>query len=195
MEEKTRFDKVILSVVVLIGAVFIGISSFSVFKNNSSMQQASTASLATLKTKKADVPVNGICGSANEKVFESSPSANLCSTGNASVVILEENDLGKFYMWQCLGINNGITASCRATANIKETSKKVDAKCGDSDGTKIASLPSSQTKYCEIGNYVKGDCSIPIYDSENKEWKSTCSWSCVGVNGGGEVKCSATLVK
>lgn len=193
--ENSKFDKIVLAVVIIIGAVFIGISLLSVNKNSGYAQQAAVANLTTLKTKKPNVPVNGICGMASGKAFEHSPTVNLCSTGNPSVVIIEENNMGKFYTWQCAGINNGITASCNATANLSNTSTKINAECGSSDGQRVSSMPTLQEKYCKKGNYVKGDCTVPIYDSAKKEWASSCRWTCVGTNGGGEAKCSATLVK
>ncbi|MFA6252309.1 MAG: hypothetical protein WCX74_02835 [Candidatus Paceibacterota bacterium] len=193
--ETSKFDKVILSVVILIGAIFIGISILSITKNSGGLQQAASVNLTTLETKKENVPINGICGLSSGKVFESSPASDLCSTGNSSVVVLDKNDIGQFYVWQCIGINGGITASCNATANINDVSGKINGECGNSDGQEISKMPDAQEEYCRTGNYAKGDCAIPIYDSKDKKWKSNCSWTCVGDNGGGDKKCTAILVK
>jgi len=193
--ETSKFDKIILSVVILIGAIFIGISILSITKNSGGLQQAASVNLSTLETKKENIPVNGICGSSSGKVFESPPASDLCSTGNPSVVVLDKNDIGQFYSWQCIGINGGITASCSATANINNILEKINGECGNSNGQEVNKMPDSQEEYCKSGNYAKGDCTIPIYDSKDKKWKANCSWMCVGDNGGSDKKCTATLVK
>jgi hypothetical protein len=193
--EKSKFDSAILFTVILIGFIFIAIASLSVAKNNGLYQQSTASNFTALKTKSFNVPVNGICGAANSKVFEKSPTGELCSTGNPSVIILENKEVGTFYNWQCIGINGGITASCSATANINSSSKKIDASCGSSNNQEINKMPAVQEEYCNTGSYVKGDCEIPIYDSVSKKWKSTCSWLCSGGNGGTSEKCSAMLVK
>ena len=54
-------------------------------------------------------PVNGVCGSDNNKVLSSTP-VNLCSAGNPSAVI----GTGP-WTWTCQGVNSGTTASCSAT--------------------------------------------------------------------------------
>jgi hypothetical protein len=193
--ENSKFDSAVLFTVILIGFIFIAIASLSVIKSNGLYQQSAASNFTALKTKSSNVPVNGICGTTNGKVLEKSPTGELCSTGNPSIVILENKEVGTFYVWQCIGINGGITASCSATANINSSSKKINAVCGSSNKQEINKMPTTQEEYCELGSYVKGDCESPIYDSVSKKWKSTCSWLCSGDNGGTSEKCSAVLVK
>ncbi|MCK9393766.1 hypothetical protein M0Q03_03110, partial [bacterium] len=126
--ENPKFDSIILCVVALIGFIFIGISLITVIKNNPEWQSAES-NLSLLQTKTSSVPINGICGAANGKIFENSPATELCSTGNPSVIILEEGQVGKFFVWQCIGSEGGITASCSATANINSSTTKLNGLC------------------------------------------------------------------
>jgi cellulase (glycosyl hydrolase family 5) len=52
---------------------------------------------------------NGACGAANGTTVSAAPTANLCSTGTASVV----SGAGP-WTWNCAGTNGGTTASCSA---------------------------------------------------------------------------------
>jgi hypothetical protein len=59
------------------------------------------------------VPLNGTCGSSNGAFFLVAPTANLCTTGTASVV----SGIGPF-AWTCAGSNGGATASCSAELQV-----------------------------------------------------------------------------
>ncbi|MDD5639324.1 MAG: hypothetical protein PHR47_00770 [Candidatus Pacebacteria bacterium] len=192
--ENSKFDLVILCIVSLIGFIFIGISLMAVIKNNPEGQLAES-NLSQLQTRTSTVPINGICGASNGRVFENSPTTELCSTGNPSVIVLEDNPTGKFFVWQCIGSGGGIMASCSATANINSSTEKLDGMCGSSNKTKTKQMPTLQEEYCSAGNYVKGACETPVYDNIEKKWQSVCSWFCSGSNGGIAEKCFLTLVK
>jgi hypothetical protein len=60
-------------------------------------------------------PIKGVCGSANGKTVSSIPSANLCSSGIASSVMGEGP-----WTWDCNGLNNGETVSCKAPSSVVE---------------------------------------------------------------------------
>jgi len=60
-------------------------------------------------------PIKGVCGSANGKTVSSIPSANLCSSGIASSVMGEGP-----WTWDCNGLNNGETVSCKALSSVVE---------------------------------------------------------------------------
>ena len=55
-------------------------------------------------------PLNGSCGTSNGKTSPIAPTANLCSTGTASVV----SGSGP-WTWSCTGSTGGLTASCSAS--------------------------------------------------------------------------------
>ena len=55
-------------------------------------------------------PVNGMCGAANGQSYSSAPSAQLCSSGIAS--LLASTSSG--WAWTCAGSNGGSSASCSA---------------------------------------------------------------------------------
>ncbi len=81
---------------------------------------------------------NGSCGSSNGGTFSLAPTTNLCATGTASTVT--GNGL---WIWNCVGTNNGITASCSASiaaadaipvALLPQTGQTV---CYDAAGTTV----------------------------------------------------------
>lgn len=62
-------------------------------------------------------PTNGACGSANGQTFTTKPTANLCSSGQASTVTLATNQ----YKWSCSGLSGGLTAYCLANYQAPDT--------------------------------------------------------------------------
>lgn len=54
--------------------------------------------------------VNGVCGSANNRVFTSAPSTNLCRADNAASSVSGTGP----WTWTCQGSTNGIKVSCVA---------------------------------------------------------------------------------
>lgn len=64
----------------------------------------------TVTASFTNAPVSGTCGGAAGATTTSAPSANLCTTGSASIV----SAATAAYSWTCAGTNGGTTASCTA---------------------------------------------------------------------------------
>ncbi len=60
----------------------------------------------------ANILVNGVCGTANGKIYSSAPTANLCKYGIASQV----SGTGP-WDWTCQGENGGTSTSCSASGS------------------------------------------------------------------------------
>ncbi|MDD5197922.1 MAG: FISUMP domain-containing protein [Candidatus Gracilibacteria bacterium] len=77
--------------------------------------------------------INGTCGTANNLLTSTSPTATRCSTGDPTIV----TDTGTGWTWSCNGSNGGTTASCNAPqsypncniANIKLANNQVWSAC------------------------------------------------------------------
>jgi hypothetical protein len=81
-----------------------------VFTANWSSDVFWDSSAASFTVTAAPVAVNGVCGSSNGATLASAPTANLCTSGTASVV----SGSGP-WQWSCAGSNGGSTASCSAS--------------------------------------------------------------------------------
>ena len=113
-------------------------------------------------------PINGQCGSANGGTFETAPTDNLCSAGNASSVTGSTRTYT--WNWTCDGINGGSSASC--SANMK-----VNGQCGSANGGTFETAPTDNL--CSAGNASTVTGSGPWY------------WTCNGINSGSNANCSA----
>jgi len=94
-----------------------------------------------------------VCGSANGVPTATSPTANLCGTGNPSTVNLANNT----YSWSCSGPNSDVVA-CSAP-------QEVNGVCGSAHNTPTYSAPSSNL--CLAGS------PTTVQESGN-----TFTWSC-----------------
>lgn len=112
-------------------------------------------------------PVNGSCGGANNAVYRTVPTTDLCASGTASSVA----GTGP-WTWTCAGLYSGTTASCSAR-------RSVDGGCGTSNGARLDSAPTSGL--CVAGNASAVTGTGP--------W----SWTCSGSNGGTTASCSASV--
>ncbi len=84
--------------------------------------------------------INGVCGPANGKTFDSKPTSGLCAAGSFSGTI------GKGpWSWTCFGSNGGSDASCHADITSPQ--------CGNAQGKEFKSAPTSGL--CSIG-YATG---------------------------------------
>ena len=110
------------------------------------------------------ISTDGICGSSDGQGFTSTPSTNLCSAWNTGSV----SGSGP-WTWSCNTLNGGINANCSALL-------AVDGVCGSSNGQSFWSTPS--TNLCSAWNTGSLSGSGP--------W----SWSCNGLNGGTNARCS-----
>jgi hypothetical protein len=120
----------------------------------------------------ATAPVNGTCGSSSGAGPFTTTPPNLCSSGNAAVVV--NNGSGQ-WTWSCQGINGGTTVTnCSATAPVNGT-------CGSSSGA--GPFTTTPPNLCSSGN------AAVVVNNGSGQW----TWSCQGINGGTNVtNCSAT---
>lgn len=118
---------------------------------------------------KSNTPSNATCGSANGSRFNTKPTSNLCVVGTPSTVSGDGP-----WAWKCDGESGGTSASCSAD----KTSDVTKGACGPASGIATSSTPAFNL--CTSGT-----------PSEVTESSSLWAWSCSGVNGGGQVYCSA----
>ena len=78
---------------------------------------------------------NGTCGSANGTTVSSMPTANLCSAGTPTTVMLD----GNTYIWQCQGTNIGQTDACSAA----QSSGSSSGACTDPGSTTAGALEAT----------------------------------------------------
>ncbi|MFA5087359.1 MAG: hypothetical protein WC470_03625 [Candidatus Paceibacterota bacterium] len=105
--------------------------------------------LALLKLKLSDA-TDGVCGTANQKTFETAPTTTLCSLGTPSAVTqpmlaypayLGGNRYGS-WTWTCSGTNGGKSASCCAAPGKSGLNT---CACGPALNVPTATQPSSNT--------------------------------------------------
>lgn len=124
----------------------------------------------------ADVgtPVDGVCGTSNGVATTTTPAANLCTAGEASLVsdyTMAFKSHPEYWTWSCNGSGGGIVASCKATYGTP-----VNGACGSSNGQTFSSAPG--TGLCSTGTASAVTGSSP--------W----SWSCTGSGGGTTATCN-----
>ena len=115
----------------------------------------------------ADIEANGACGSAKGKSYLTTPTSNLCKSGEPSSVTNNGD-----WQWTCTGSNGGTIASCSAKIEIKGT-------CGSANTESFLTEPTSDL--CSAGTVSKVTGTGP--------W----DWSCEGSSGGATERCSAKL--
>lgn len=125
----------------------------------------------------ADVgtPVDGACGTSNGVNTTTTPAANLCTAGEASLVsdyTMAFKSHPEYWTWSCNGIGGGIVASCKASYGTP-----VNGACGSSNGQTLTDAPT--TGLCTTGTASTVSGSSP--------W----SWSCTGSGGGTTASCVA----
>ncbi|MGO9375682.1 MAG: carboxypeptidase regulatory-like domain-containing protein [Syntrophobacteraceae bacterium] len=114
----------------------------------------------------AKLEVIGACGSATANSY-TKPTSNFCSSGTPSAVTGEGP-----WNWTCAGSNGGATARCSAKL-------EADGVCGTANGSNSLTKPVSNLCAKGTASTVAG----------TGPW----DWSCVGLNGGTTVGCSANL--
>jgi hypothetical protein len=100
-------------------------------------------------------PTNGTCGSTQ----------NICTLGT----LQDTTDTGASYLWNCLGLNGGTTASCSLTKPVTP-SVPTNGTCG------------STQNICTTGIFLDTANTLTNY-----------LWSCTGSNGGTTASCSALI--
>jgi len=148
---------------------------------------------------------DGVCGSANGKVFSEYPKTNLCLKGiecsldnlehcdqNGLIVIitaLSKNQIA----WACNGFNGGKNVNCFAEKN----KNAINGDCGLANGKIFSTHP--KTDLCRSGS----ECSLNKL--ENCKTKSLIeiilalqtgkwAWTCNGSSGGTDAECSASKI-
>ncbi len=109
--------------------------------------------------------INGQCGSANSGYFTSFPSSGLCSQGTFSA---SEASTFEDYRWNCLGIDGGTNASCRAYLN-----SVTYPVCASFSNNQTSSAPGPNER-CKVGksSWLKTNYTGSVVSS----W----SWDCQG---------------
>ena len=87
-------------------------------------------------------PVNGSCGSANNSVYLTSPTLNLCSSGTASAAA----GTGP-WNWSCSGSNGGATATCSAFIETPIPTENITVTSGNATITPPSALPISGPEF------------------------------------------------
>ena len=118
-------------------------------------------------TMSCSANLDGECGSASGEGFFTAPLSNLCISGKASAI----TGRGP-WNWTCAGSKNGTTAHCTAFL-------EVNGACGSANGNSFLTEPSS-------GLCSAGRASVL---TGSGRW----DWTCIGLNGGSTVNCSARL--
>ncbi len=126
----------------------------------------------TASTPPPPIAVTGVCGSSNGGKFSSAPTANLCTTGQASTV----SGSGP-WSWTCAGSGGGTTAACSATKVV--AAQPVNGACGSANGATVSTAPSANLCSAGAASTVAG----------SGPW----SWTCVGSSGGSTASCSDKL--
>jgi len=82
-------------------------------------------------------PVDGACGSAQGQPTSAAPSANLCSAGQASSVLLPPGDR-TIYQWTCAGLYGGTTSpQCTAPSLLPFITHANPASAGSNGGDQV----------------------------------------------------------
>ncbi len=129
---------------------------------------------------KAQTRVDGLCGAAADTAFTNPPDANLCDSGVPSAVYGEGP-----WTWTCSGLNGGIASTCGASKVVPKAPPPpgpfVNGLCGAANGVAMTSAPKKD-ELCSTGTATAISGSGP--------W----NWSCIGMNGGMTVSCTAPLM-
>ncbi len=135
---------------------------------------ASCSALSQAQTK-----VDGLCGASSGASLTAPPEANLCESGSPSAVYGEGP-----WTWTCSGINGGVAATCRAGKTVPQAPPPpgplVNGLCGPANG--VAFLSAPKDGLCATGTATATSGDGP--------W----NWSCIGMNGGMTVSCTAPLM-
>jgi hypothetical protein len=117
--------------------------------------------------------VPGLCGINNGKTLGEEPIKDLCSSGKVKSFSYK-GETGK-WEWVCSGVSGGGDSNCYAYYSA--AMEKADGKCGIASGQSTPIIPS--VNLCEKG--------VPSSVTGTGPWY----WTCKGVSGGKDVKCSA----
>ncbi|MCX6721666.1 MAG: discoidin domain-containing protein, partial [Candidatus Staskawiczbacteria bacterium] len=127
-----------------------------------------------------NVPVNGVCGSANGSFVSTTKpltatDSSLCSTGKATSF----SGTGP-WTWACASLNGGLSAVCAASIYLDV----VNGVCGSANGSSFPAskpLTATDSSLCLIGQATSFSGTGP--------W----TWGCAGLNGGLSAVCTASV--
>lgn len=132
---------------------------------------------------------DGVCGKYN---IDASIAVDSCGINSSAVPwesLCSEGVPGQLTSacngnptWICGGVNGGKSASCSEKVRL-------NGVCGSANGKTYKAVPSNSAEFCARGAYVKGSCTGFVKN------KSTCSWSCAGINNGAVKSCSLIVGK
>ena len=118
----------------------------------------------------ANKPVDGGCGTANGWSTRTIPTANLCTIGTPSSVIVN----GAGWSWTCAGQFGWNAATCGSN-------QIVDAACGTANNTNVTQAPTANLCTAGTASAVTGNGPF--------------NWTCTGQNGGNTATCTARLTQ
>ncbi|GDY36995.1 IPTL-CTERM sorting domain-containing protein [Acidovorax sp. NB1] len=82
-------------------------------------------------------PIDGACGSAHNQPTSIAPTANLCSAGQASSVLLPPGDRTA-YQWTCVGLHGGATSpQCSAPSLLPFITQANPSSAGSNGGERV----------------------------------------------------------
>lgn len=128
-----------------------------------------------------NIPVNGICGSADGSIFSTAPSANLCAGGTASVV----SGTGP-WLWICAGQPGGTSTSCSAQ-KIGTPSIKVISPNGGEQFKIGDTIPISWSisGYDSLWNSSLQFVQLQLWNSSGAQFLGTICTACNSSSSGG----------
>jgi hypothetical protein len=88
-------------------------------------------------------PINGVCGTSNDKTFPVTPTANFCTSGTATSL----SGTGP-WNWNCTGSNGGTTASC--SADIQTYTVVASVTGGNGTASCTSPVNNGATATCTI---------------------------------------------
>jgi type II secretory pathway component PulM len=122
------------------------------------------------------IQINGSCGNSHQKILQSKPITNLCTSGVPSKV----TNLSAWF-WICYGLNDGENDHCYSQKMIETIipENKVDGVCSSSHGQTLNKAPTQDLCVSGTPSNVIGDG--PWY------------WDCLPSGGGQVQKCQAQV--
>lgn len=136
--------------------------------------------------------INGSCGSdADTYSYYNDPPTNLCSTGTSDNFTFNglAYQSGSAWTWDCVGENDGTSASCTA---YLDPNSKIDGVCGDYANQDFQTVEDFNG-FSPYNTYHK--CSQGLYNSTSFVASvNTVSWYCTGINYGISAFCTANLI-
>ena len=140
--------------------------------------------------RNAPAPVNGVCGTADKKIYLFTDTTfgadTFCSVGtsNPAVPTFPPPVPAASTTWNCIGSNGGTNAACVAFRNGPPA--PVNGVCGTASKIYLATDTTfGVDTFCSVG---ASNPAAPAFPGQG----GATSWNCMGTNGGGSATCLAT---